>query len=422
MERGEPGKRSEFVRICSGAALVLVAALALAGPLRNPSLPTLEDFGQYYMAGAITLEGNWEALYPVPRPGAPLNAGWRDGSTMKPANSALAERLGVGDANRYILPPPLAPLFAPLALLPYRPASWIWMALLVLCGWGVAVQAGRLHELAAGRASRLTGIIILVVAISPLLRRSIRTGQLSPLIALCFGCALIAFVRHQDLRGGAAIALGGTAKILPGVLVALAIILRRRVMLGWFAGLAGGGFFVSIVLMGWEVHREFFIEIAPTLRESSPWRGNQSLAGMLLRVMDAERLAPGLALALTAGGFLLLAGACLLIVRRRTEISDSPSTCMAAAASLILPLLMFGPIAWEHYYVYLCPLWGWLAWEAGRSRWSAIPAWGAIALTWAPLAIAPWLKLREPLLSHMLAGAVLMLGLAFIRLMRPRPA
>lgn len=116
---------------------------------------------------------------------------------------------------------------------------------------------------------------------------------------------------------------------------------------------------------------------------------------------------------------MLAACTCLLIARRRAQITASPSACMAAAASLILPLLLFGPIAWEHYYVYLCPLWGWLVWEAGLSRWSAIAAWGAIALTWAPLAIAPWLKLREPLLSHMLAGGIVMLGLALRRLVQP---
>jgi hypothetical protein len=89
---------------------------------------------------------------------------------------------------------------------------------------------------------------------------------------------------------------------------------------------------------------------------------------------------------------------------------------MAAAAALLVWLLLFSPICWEHYFTYLCPFWGWLLWEAGISARRRVAAWLAIGLSWLPWAVLPNLILPEPLTSHMLMSLLLILALAIRRL------
>ena len=400
-------------------ALLFLAGRCTWGLLREPGF---EDFGQYYMGGVIACEGAWEALYPMPLPGATKNAGWRDGSTMKPAYGALARSRGVGDVNRFVLPPPMAIVFAPLALLPWREAAWVWAALMILCGWGVAVLAGRLYEIAAGNPSRVAGALCLLVATSPLMRRAIGTSQISPLVALCAGAGILALWRRRDLCASAAIVAGGLAKVATIALLPLAALLGRIRLLATVAILTAAVVIVSLLATGLDPFLEFAGEIAPTLRHSSAWRGNQSIAGFMLRVTGETALPEAAATALSLSRILLFGAVFTLIWRARRVIASSAPSLMAAAAALLLSLLILSPIFWEHYFVYLCPLWGWLAWEASLSWRRAIIAGAAVASTWAPLAIAPWLKLREPLTSHMLAAAILMLGLAVSRLLAESPS
>jgi hypothetical protein len=62
------------------------------------------------------------------------------------------------------------------------------------------------------------------------------------------------------------------------------------------------------------------------------------------------------------------------------------------------------------------PLWGWLAWEARQSRGRLVLAMAAVALSWASLMSHGPVELPEPLTSHMLWSAVIVMGLGLARL------
>ena len=66
--------------------------------------------------------------------------------------------------------------------------------------------------------------------------------------------------------------------------------------------------------------------------------------------------------------------------------------------------------------MYLCPLWGWLAWEARLSMSRLILVIAAVAMVWVPLPAIPGVRLPEPINSHILASTVIILGLAVARL------
>src|SRR3954467_4344993 len=68
-----------FNRVCYAAALVWLLAVGAEVRLLRP---TLGDFPQFYMGGAVALSGAWEDLYPIPtnprhNPGEPADSRMR---------------------------------------------------------------------------------------------------------------------------------------------------------------------------------------------------------------------------------------------------------------------------------------------------------------------------------------------------------
>src|SRR6185503_7468727 len=99
-----------------------------------------------------------------------------------------------------------------------------------------------------------------------------------------------------------------------------------------------------------------------------------------------------------------------LVLLRPRKYWDTPHRVFAAAAALVAWLLLFSPIFWEHYHAYLAPLWGWVAFEATRSRAKMFVAIAVILLAMYP-------RVPAPLLNHLMWSTVLLLGLALARLM-----
>jgi hypothetical protein len=93
---------------------------------------------------------------------------------------------------------------------------------------------------------------------------------------------------------------------------------------------------------------------------------------------------------------------------------------------------VFSPICWEHYHAYLAPFWGWLIFEGLKSRVRMVTAILAIGLSYLPTSLllhqiaGGRYRLPEPLFSHLLCGAMLMMGMALYELLvtrtRTRPS
>jgi hypothetical protein len=91
-----------------------------------------------------------------------------------------------------------------------------------------------------------------------------------------------------------------------------------------------------------------------------------------------------------------------------------PASVFAAAAALIGWMLIFNPLVWNKYHLFLCPFWGWLAWEARQSKWRLAAAIFAIAMVWGSWHLM-W-DLPEPFNSHMLWGDLAIMAIATARL------
>src|SRR5882757_5220929 len=80
------------------------------------------DLTFYYAAAKIGLTHGWQSIY--------------DLRLQQEALDALSSRIQIAELARYISPPPVAWLAAPLTLLPFQVAYFVWSALLLgALGW-----------------------------------------------------------------------------------------------------------------------------------------------------------------------------------------------------------------------------------------------------------------------------------------------
>lgn len=295
-------KRSAWLnRVCRAVAL----AWLLAGPHLElyPFDRNLVDFPQFYLAGALANTGHADAIYPVPRPESHHHPGLPGDSQMRPAYAALAESLGVVGAPRFIGPPPLALLLAPLARFPYPVALNLWTLLLGAAAFGIALAAAQILVFTLGRRSRWEGVLVLAVAFSPRTFIAVAQGNASPLIGLMVGllaCHLFA----RPIRTGAALALGIVLKYAPAALLPLLIAARRWRALAWAGLFALALGALSLVLMGSGPFLVWWREIVPTLGRPYLDPYNQSIWSSVPRWLGAEEVGGGLRIGIAGAGML----------------------------------------------------------------------------------------------------------------------
>ena len=404
-------RRTQFL------ALALALPFVIAGWVHGLSADSrLSDFRQYYMGALMAREGEWESLYPIPNPEATDNAGWSHASRMRPTYARLAAESGIGDVNRFIQPPPMALLLAPLAWLPYPQAHVVWLLLMTLAALGVSLAASRFYYVAGGERPWIAAALVFGVACSPLMVRTLRTSQITPAVAFCIGTALFGLHARNDLKTAVTVSLGALAKYVTLVLLPLAVVARRYRLLAWIAALSA-----AIVLVTWAVtgsgpFEVFLYEIAPTFSHSSPWQGNQGISGSVLRFTGRESLDTMETATVRLVGVAILAFL-FVVIFRRSKLSIHNATWLPpSACSLVAWFLIFSPISWDHYHLYLCPFWGWLVREAEKSTRWRIPILAALASSASSLAVFPGVQLPEPLLSHMLWSSIFFLAYSAYRL------
>lgn len=410
----------KFNRICHFIALLW---LLISVPIGMRLRPTMPDFGQFFVGGIIAQRGEWKSLYPIPVRRSRDNAGLVTHSNAKPLWLAISKEHDVADFTHFILPPPSALLFIPFAWMSYAHAYWTWMFLLCLCTWGAALTAAHLYRTIHGSPSRTEGLLSLLIVFSPMTARAIRVANVSPPIALILGFAILALLAdRKSVRGVGAIVLGALLKYATLVLLPLVVAMRRWRMLLAASALGLLLLVVTWVAAGTAPFVEFFTKISPTLSRPSAYLGNQSLPGLLARVFGRP-LDPPVVWSLNAARFLTLGAILSLIFAQRRDAWLKPINVVAAAALLMSWLLIFSPIAWEHWPIFLCPVWGWLLWEARDPGLRGGVAIGSLALMYFPAGILQvrgfltyQLTFPEPFNSWQLWGVSLLFGLAAWRL------
>jgi alpha-1,2-mannosyltransferase len=395
--------------------LTLAALLWIAGTVVvvRQRQPTPEDLPQFYMSGLLIREGQTDDLYPIPEPGARLNAGWPNASTPRPGYQQAAQESGLPDAFRFILPPPSALLFIPISLIPWAMAVWLWSFVVALCCWGIGVIAARLHREILGRDSVTQGILVMGIAIAPMTARIIELGNTSSLVGLCAGGVVIGLHRERDSWASAGMLVGGLAKLATPVLLPLLIALRRVRLIGWLIVLALSILALTLMLGGFEPFRVFLQDIAPTLtRPDARAQGLRSLAMSIFGYLPRK-----VNVAITIASWTVFALLCLAIWRSRRTLAESVVHLSAGAAGLLSWLLLFSWFSWPHYLLYIFPFWGWLFWEGSkRLSVAAVVVLAVVLSSITPLWVERFVSLPAMLEPFMVVPLSIVMALAFWRL------
>jgi hypothetical protein len=402
-----------FNRVCAVlAALWLLVGVPLTYKLRPPRF---HDFGQFYMAAVIARHQAWGDLYPIPDPESRNNPGLAEDSMMRSRYAELAERSGVGDQPRFISPPPTALLLWPLAWLEYRQAAWVWLLVNCVCATGVALLAGRIHSILWGKPSMLAGVVTLAVASSHLMYTTLRALNSEAIIALLLGLSLMLMLQSRPVLNALAMCLATLLKYAGAALLPISFATSRLRAPMWFGVWLAASFVISILIMGAEPWGQY-LKLLPLFSRPYDDDANQSVYGLAMRLADGE-LNALMTITIRVVSLIVLMMICALILRRQPKhYANDPAQLFAAGAALLSWFLIFSPLTWNKYHIYLMPLWGWLAWEARQSRGRLVLAAAAVALSWASLMSHAPVELPEPLTSHMLWAAVIVMGLGLARL------
>jgi hypothetical protein len=408
-----------FNRLCNLLALAFLMASALQSLYTKP--PTY-DFCQYYMGGVIARHGSWDSLYPVPKAGSEKNPSYPTSSTMRPEYAELVRAAGVDDNARFIQPPPVALLMLPFASFNYRTANGLWVLAMTACLWLVALQAARVLRLMGRKPSRVEGLLVLFIACSPLYRQAMRIGNVSPFVAMCVGAASIGLVAEQPVRSSLGIVLGAFGKYVTLIFLPLYLLARKcrtlAVSLTVFLTIC----LATLAVSGARTFITFARDMVPTFGRPDDSLSSITAHSFIARWYGGAPIPRAAERAVRAVELVLIVLGATGLLRSRKRLADDPVKLLAASLAMVGGFLIFSPLAWGHYLLYLVPLWGYLVWEAGqspRSRWVVA---AALPFLWFPRdavrSIDRLKHIRLPALaeSYELWGMLLVVAIAILRL------
>jgi len=186
-------------------------------------------------------------------------------------------------------------------------------------------------------------------------------GQIQTLLAMFAAGALLAYMQGWRVLAGAILALGTLAKPQMGFLLIWGLVRRRWDFVLGFLAVLGVGAVVSVLLFGWDTHLEYLGVMKYLAAHGEGYFANHSMNGLMNRW-----LANGPNLNWEKNSFppyhpvvywtTLLSSIALLFPAlwppRHFKACGSP----VDMAMAILPVVIASPVAWEHHYNLLLPV------------------------------------------------------------------
>ena len=375
-------------------------------PIFSPTNKGNQDRANYYMAGSIALNNDFKSLYPIPLKDIDHNAGWPECSTVKPGYAELAQKKGVENSHRFILPPPSSFLFIPLALLPYSVSCWIWSIFLGLCLWGSCVLSHIITLRSGG--SQIAGLLgWMIWAFSPLALKALRTANATPILGLAMGLAAIGIFQNKTLLALFGCVLAGLLKGTSIIFAPLLLFMKRISIIIWGSIVVILINTCTILFTGLSVYEEYFTTIFPSTRLLDTYIDNQSIYGFLYRIFgNVVQAEATMKIIQLAGLFFAICFVIYLWIIRKT-LNDQR---IFSASVIVLTgiCLIFSPYNWGHYALCFIPFITSL-WVSIRNSFVKVVLLFSVLLVWLPLigVRGGTLLSNEPFTSHMLIGETL---------------
>jgi len=313
-------KKKSSVRL----ALVLAAALVLAGAYILHIRQDMTDFGVCYQGGKRISQG--ETLY-------------------READGHL----------QFKYSPAAALFFAPLAALPSEAAKVVWyvlelafLAVIFLVCWRMLPASGK----------KPIWVFVWTFLIElKFLARELELGQVNLFILFILTLMLYSLISRKEIRTG--FLWGISLLFKPYALVFLPYFLIKKKFRALVAGIAAlaAGLVLPAIFYGFKGYSVVLSEWPATLSKSTSGLlasfDNASLYGFLLKAFPGLSGQLGGAIFLTV--FLLLAAVVLWLVRvgRSAPMIKNPEVLEGAFLLILIPL--FSPLGWNYNYLYSLP-------------------------------------------------------------------
>lgn len=296
------------------------------------------------------------------------------------------EETGFGETSLpFTYPPFAALLFVPLAWFSQTTAGVLLAAGNILLAGAVtwllidALLPARPDSSRAARAALITGAVLPLVLVAEPVRETIFFGQINLLLMLLVLLGTVARTPGaQSWTGGIFVGLAAAIKLTPAVF-GLYFLVQRR----WAAAAATfGSFLLFTGLAALFLPRDSVDYWTATLSDTgriggADYAANQSLKGLLSRVLGPEHPANSTLWLLLVLGLVGLITAAMLRLQRVGGTQDQLTrVALLTLASLVAGLC--SPVSWSHHWVWLLP--AVLVLVAAAGRLSGPERLGAVSL------------------------------------------
>ncbi|OUM01555.1 glycosyltransferase family 87 protein [Variovorax sp. JS1663] len=223
---------------------------------------------------------------------------------------------------------------------------------------------GRALRLPSRSTGALLGLSLLSVAMFYPLLRSEYHGQIQTLMTLAAGLALLAWQRDQPRLAGLMMALCCIIKPQWGVVVLWALLRKQWQFALVAAGVTGAAGLLAVGVYGWSNVIDYLSVVSFLGRHGESYFINQSVNGLMHRLFFNGVNLQGAGLVWSGTDFppyqpmvhlaTVVSSTLMLGIALVWRIGKRPST--ADLALVMLTLTMASPIAWDHHYGLLLPI------------------------------------------------------------------
>jgi hypothetical protein len=262
-----------------------------------------------------------------------------------------------------------------------------WLLVLMTVGFSVAILDRGLQRsrfAASGDADRVARAVLtslLALGFYPVLK-AYSLGQMQVWVNALFAACLWCWLYDRKLAAGVLVTLMAAVKPQYGVIALWGVLRREHRFVVAIAVSALALLGVSVLRFGWEHHVDYLSVLSHVSRHGEAYWPNQTLNGFLQRLLgngvsthwDPHVYPPyhaGIHLGTLAGSVALLSFALFWPAREAARGGVLDLAAMALAVTIA------SPIAWEHHYGVLLPIFALL-----------LPTVLAAPRSWVPLAIA----------------------------------
>lgn len=246
-----------------------------------------------------------------------------------------------------------------------------WFFLLLMAGACAALLEIGLHRRGIPRGSaglialRVAAVFALTLTFYPVVK-AFSLGQIQTWVNGAFALALLCWATGRKTACGLLVAFVCLIKPHYGLLLLWAALRREWRFVYACGGAIAAGLAVSVAVLGWENHVDYLRVLSFLSERGESYYPNQSVNGVLNRLMSIA--APQefnnvywrdahfppftpLVYAGTLASSVLILGAALARRRRENDEGRTLDFC-----TMVLSLTIASPIAWEHHYGVLLPM------------------------------------------------------------------